>query len=356
MSEALTAAEPSAGQRKLIQHGDLVIMYERFDSTKVIKVDKEASITNRFGTFHLKDWIGLEYGSKANCKSGEKWVYLLELTPELWTNALDQRTQILYVADIAMIIFKLELKPGCLVLETGTGSGSLTTSLSRAVAPDGLVATFEFHEQRAQLAKEDFAKLGIDTHVKIEHRDTQENGFPKEYVGKADAVFLDLPSPWSVVESAAACLKPNHMFCSFSPCIEQVHKTCDKLNFYGFRDIHTIEILLREYQVSRAMNLSAIDLVFQQAENKADQVMNASETENGDADLDDLTVEPPVKKAKLDSEENQNSTPVKKGYTRSTTGRPVTVGKGHTGYLTFARKSINYVRLEEKNITRGMVP
>jgi tRNA (adenine57-N1/adenine58-N1)-methyltransferase len=62
--------------------------------------------------------------------------------------------------DISLICFNLELCPGRTVLESGTGSGSLTTSLSRAVGPNGAVNTFEFHEERAQVAAEEFKRNG----------------------------------------------------------------------------------------------------------------------------------------------------------------------------------------------------
>ncbi len=62
---------------------------------------------------------------------------------------LRHRTQILYIADISMVCTYLQLAPGCVVLESGTGSGALTHSLIRAVAPTGHVHTFEFHPTRA---------------------------------------------------------------------------------------------------------------------------------------------------------------------------------------------------------------
>ncbi|KAI8029667.1 tRNA (adenine(58)-N(1))-methyltransferase catalytic subunit TRMT61A [Camellia lanceoleosa] len=98
-----------------ISDGDLVIVYEKHDNMKAVKVSP---------------------------------------TPELWTLVLCHRTQILYVANISFVIMYLELVFGCLVLESGTESGSLTTSLARAVALTGHVYTFDFHKQRAASARE----------------------------------------------------------------------------------------------------------------------------------------------------------------------------------------------------------
>lgn len=55
-----------------------------------------------------------------------------------------------------MVCTMLELRPGCVVLESGTGSGSLTHSLARAVYPGGHVHSFEFHKLRAETAHKEF--------------------------------------------------------------------------------------------------------------------------------------------------------------------------------------------------------
>ncbi|KAJ4831484.1 hypothetical protein Tsubulata_004714 [Turnera subulata] len=224
---------PSDPSKKLsfarcIKDGDLVIVYERHDSMKAVKVCETSVLQNRFGVFSHKEWIGKPFGSKVfNNKGG--FVHLLAPTPELWTLVLSHRTQILYITDISFVIMYLEIVPGCLILESGTGSGSLITSLARAVAPTGHVYTFDFHEQRAASAREDFERTGINNLVTVGVRDIQGEGFPEEYSGLADSIFLDLPQPWLAIPSARKMLKLDGVLCSFSPCIEQVQRSCETL-------------------------------------------------------------------------------------------------------------------------------
>lgn len=61
----------------------------------------------------MQDFIGRSFGSIVTGRPpGEGYIYLLAPTPELWTQVLKHRTQILYAADIALICAFLELRPG----------------------------------------------------------------------------------------------------------------------------------------------------------------------------------------------------------------------------------------------------
>ncbi|GLC61051.1 hypothetical protein PLESTB_001710600 [Pleodorina starrii] len=236
----------------VIKEGDCVIVYEGMDSMKAVYVTAKGRFENRFGIFKHESWIGKPFGCKVTSNKGANgWVLLLRPTPELWTQVLRHRTQILYLADISMVVMHLDLQPGSVVLESGTGSGSLTHSLVRAVAPTGHVHTFEFHAGRAEDAAAEFKQHGLSGLVTVTQRNIEELGFPDTLHGAADGVFLDLPAPHKVVPSAAACLRPNGRFCSFSPCIEQVQRTAEALSAAGFTDVITYECLLREYEVAR---------------------------------------------------------------------------------------------------------
>ena len=60
-----------------------------------------------------------------------------------------------------------------------------------------------------------------------------------------------MPSGWpaQVAKSAEACLRPDGVFCAFSPCIEQVQRTCEALASCSFTAPRTMECLIRSYEV-----------------------------------------------------------------------------------------------------------
>lgn len=292
-------------KNRCISYGDLVIVYERHDSMKAVKVLENGVLQNRFGMFKHSDWIGKHFGCKVLSNKGG-FVYLLSPTPELWTLVLSHRTQILYLADISFVVMYLEIVPGCVVLESGTGSGSLTTSLARAVAPNGRVCTFDFHEQRASSAREDFESNGLSSLVSVGVRDIQGEGFPDEYSGQADSIFLDLPQPWLAIPSAAKMLKQDGVLCSFSPCIEQVQRSCETLRV-DFSDIRTFEVLLHTYEVREA------------------SLRSWEDSEEG------LSAMKSCKKRQREANGVDNSLP------RSIVAKRSGETRGHTGYLTFAR-------------------
>ncbi|CAB3233632.1 unnamed protein product [Arctia plantaginis] len=242
-----------------INEGDTVILYisnnlYAIDVQREIKNKKGELVDNVFqspvGALKVRTLIGVDYGSRVELSKG--WGHVLQPTPELWSLTLPHRTQILYTPDISMILLQLDLVPGSVVIEAGTGSGSLTHALIRRVRPHGHVHTFDFHEHRAKLAQEEFEAHGLADFVSAKHRDVLADGFGEELKSKADAVFLDLPSPWIGVPHALAAIKDQGgRFCSFSPCIEQVQRTCLTLEEHGFQEVSTMEVLQTEVKVTK---------------------------------------------------------------------------------------------------------
>lgn len=297
---------------ELIQEGDVVIIFLGHDSMMPIKVESGAQTQTRYGAIrHSTDLIGRRFGSKVTCSKGG-WVYVLHPTPELWTVNLPHRTQILYTTDIANITLMLDLKPGSIVCESGTGSGSLSHAILRTIAPDGHLHTVEFHAQRAEKATEEFRDHKVGHLVTVRNQDVCKDGFG--VLGVADAVFLDIPSPWeAIIHAKKAFKRRGGRLCSFSPCIEQVQRTCETLLDHGFEEICTLEVLQRIHDV-RSVTLPLPDFG---PEGGTDNIKIAS---------DPLPEEvPPATNPSYSSVACRTATPPREMA-------------GHTGYLTFATK------------------
>jgi hypothetical protein len=59
----------------------------------------------------------------------------------------------------------------------GTGSGSFSHSIARTIAPTGHLFSFEFHERRADIARQEFKDHGLDKLITLSHRDVCQDGF-----------------------------------------------------------------------------------------------------------------------------------------------------------------------------------
>ncbi|XP_030175943.1 tRNA (adenine(58)-N(1))-methyltransferase catalytic subunit TRMT61A isoform X3 [Lynx canadensis] len=190
---------------ELIKEGDTAILSLGHGAMVAVRVQRGAQTQTRHGVLrHSVDLIGRPFGSKVTCGRGG-WVYVLHPTPELWTLNLPHRTQILYSTDIALLTMMLELRPGSVVCESGTGSGSVSHALIRTIAPTGHLHSVEFHQQRAEKAREEFQEHRVGRWVTVRNQDVCRSGFGVSHV--ADAVFLDIPSPWEAVGHAWDALK-----------------------------------------------------------------------------------------------------------------------------------------------------
>ncbi|EGD72911.1 tRNA (adenine-N(1)-)-methyltransferase catalytic subunit TRMT61A [Salpingoeca rosetta] len=304
--------------KDVIEDGDTVIVKYAQHSSFVV-VEKGKDFHNKHGRFLFDDMIGKPFGSRIYASdrgSLRSYIYAMHPTPEYWTEVLPHRTQIIYASDISMVTFMLDLKPGSVVLETGTGSGSLSHAIARTIAPTGHLHTFDFHAERVEKAKAEFASHGLSDVITVKQADATRDGFGVD--GLCDAVFLDLPSPHLALPFADKALKSTGgRLCSFSPCIEQVQRTCDLLRDMKYTDILTIEVLERKLE-AKPTTMPECPLTStappKAGKRKAGESSGASKRDKRGSSIDDTSA------------------------LSFTSTNHVAEQKGHTGFLTFATK------------------
>lgn len=114
--------------KEVIEEGDIVILYLNLNNMYSLEVkaktfNKKAELVDNvfqttYGALKVISLVGQKYGSKIELTKG--WAHVLQPTPELWTVILPHRTQIIYSPDISLITHLMELKPGSIIIETGT--------------------------------------------------------------------------------------------------------------------------------------------------------------------------------------------------------------------------------------------
>ncbi|KAF2455565.1 S-adenosyl-L-methionine-dependent methyltransferase [Lineolata rhizophorae] len=243
------------------------------------------------------------------------FIHILPPTPETWSMSLPHRTQVVYTPDYSYILQRLRVRPGGVVIEAGAGSGSFTHAAARAVfngyPPEqdgeepveelkfqrsqrqfGRVYSYEFHAPRAAQLGRELVEHGLDSIVRVTHRDVYQDGFnlpcqeadslpaaaaaaghrgdndgaaspsaASKTSPRATAVFLDLPAPERALKhltrtgtpSSPSPLHPRRTvhLCAFVPCIEQVQRAVAALRQFGWVEVSMAELAQRRLEVRR---------------------------------------------------------------------------------------------------------
>ncbi|CRK21516.1 hypothetical protein BN1723_012421 [Verticillium longisporum] len=220
------------------------------------------------------------------------FVHILQPTPELWTQSLPHRTQVVYTPDYSYVLSRIRAQPGTRLIEAGAGSGSFTHASVRAVyngypttscEPRGKVFSYEFNRGRYEKMHEEIASHHLTGLVELTHRDAYTGGFLVDGASpNASSVFLDLPAPWDALPHLARArptgpeyadkfpadagpwvspldpAKAAHL-CTFSPCIEQVQRTISAMRRLGWIDIDMMHEEIASHHLTGLVELTHRD-------------------------------------------------------------------------------------------------
>ncbi len=230
-----------------IQDGDNVLIYLDARRTYMIKIQAGQTFHTHKGYLKLDELIGREYGEPIKSSMG---IYFTTLKPRLTDFIMksSRNTQIIYPKDAALIVMFSGIGPGSRVVESGTGTGSLTTALAHYVGSTGKVYTYELRAEFQKNAAKNLQRSKLIDRVEMKSGDVTLTGYDERDV---DAVILDLAVPWLAVPYAYTALRPSGVIVSFSPTIDQVVRTTEALRENGFVFIETVECLMRTMQVER---------------------------------------------------------------------------------------------------------
>ena len=229
-----------------IAEGDNVLIYLDARRTYMLKIQAGQTFHTHKGYIKLDELVGKEYGEPIKSSLG---IYFTTLKPILTDFIMksSRNTQIIYPKDASLIVMFSGIGPGSRVIESGTGTGSLTTALAHYVGSAGKVYTYELRPEFQKNAAKNLQRSGLIANVEMKSGDVTL-GYEERDV---DAVILDLAVPWLVVPHAYEALKPSGVLVSFSPTIDQVVKTTEALRENNFVFIETIECMMRAMQVER---------------------------------------------------------------------------------------------------------
>ncbi|MDY7105428.1 MAG: tRNA (adenine-N1)-methyltransferase [Actinomycetota bacterium] len=238
----MTAPPPRRGP---LAAGERVLLYDAKDRRYLVTLEAGGEFHSHAGIVAHDELIGAPEGTTLRSSRGATY-RVLRPTLADFVLKMPRGAQVIYPKDIGPILMLADIFPGARVLESGVGSGALSTALLRAGAE---VVGYELRADFAARAVRNVeAFLGSDVleRYRVEERDC--------YLGidetDLDRIILDLPEPWHVVKHAIDALTPGGTLLAYTPTIIQAAQFREALAATDrFGRTETIEVLQRGWHI-----------------------------------------------------------------------------------------------------------
>jgi tRNA (adenine57-N1/adenine58-N1)-methyltransferase len=225
--------------------GDRVLLIDSKNRRHLVNLTAGGQFHSHAGVLEHDEILGREEGISVRSSLGARLVVLRPTLAE-YVLKMPRGAQVIYPKDLGPILVLADIFPGARVLESGIGSGALTTTLLRAIGPTGHVHGYELREEFADRAIRNVESfLGPDQPLTVEVRDVYDG----IGVDDLDRILLDLPEPWRVVKHAERALRPGGILLAYLPTILQVARLREELDGSAFGMAETVEILQRSWHV-----------------------------------------------------------------------------------------------------------
>lgn len=226
----------------MIEEGDAVLLVGRRRRV-VVKVEKGISRIGK-GTADLSKIIGKDYGDSI-ALWGEEFRIYRPSRKDIVEN-MERGAQVVLPKDAAQILYLCDVRPGDIVLEAGSGSGWLTSSLAISVMPSGKVISYDISEKSLELAKRNIERSGLGRWVDFRKGDVRSADIGE----RVSSCVLDIPDPWNAFENIERYLTPGGHICVYVPTYNQVEETVMNMRD-AFFDIESMEIIMRRMDAKK---------------------------------------------------------------------------------------------------------
>ena len=191
----------------------------------IIQLKYGAKFHTNQGIILLDEIIGLSEGSIITSSKGENFSVFRPLLTD-YIMSMPRSAQIIYPKDSAQIIYEGDITFGAKVLEAGTGSGSLSCAMLRAIGFKGYITSYEVRKDHAYNSecniKKFFSEIPKNWNLIL--------GNVNEYKGpRVDRAVLDVLAPWEVLQFVADSLMIGGVLMIYVTTVTQLSRTIEFL-------------------------------------------------------------------------------------------------------------------------------